>query len=422
MGLQTRLRPGTGYTYRGANQSEMPLFNLVERATVIVPPSYSASTVKDANLNVPVGTTTVDRVFGVNAQPILGKDLTFTVDNQTPSVATLEVDAYGRVILGNAATRVSDGTATVDLVHSYGRQRLSFSVVREVSTPPNQFVSWVTGSLAKYCHDNIDTRIAGKTANDSTLKFWSTYNNTTKTYVWNTNMWAADYDWTGVSPWTTRGGSNVDSNTVHGVAVTRRHVMGVAHLAAFVGNQIIFVKPDGTNVTRTITARINMTIGAAGYDADMNLCLLDSDLPTDIKVYKILPSDYLTKLPNMEISVGNEPIFRLRMCRSNQTKTLQVADLRAFYEWQPGAWTGYEQPPVDAKALEFYRRQIVGDSGSPNFLLLDEPVLLWCNTWANAGVITYGNYLTEINNAIIAMGGDGGYRVTAKDLSAYPTY
>jgi len=78
------------------------------------------------------------------------------------------------------------------------------------------------------------------------------------------------------------------------------------------------------------------------------------------------------------------------------------------------------ESPTDGNQLSFYKELINGDSGGPNFIILNgTAVLLGCNyELTDFPFLTY--WKTQINAAMTALGGT--YQLTEYDLSSYFKY
>lgn len=403
----------TGKLVRGPTENEDFTVSATPRDRTVTPGTGPTPVVvKDANFNQ-YTSSVVDKEFDITIQ-LPTTAMSATITNLAPSIATN---------VGTVVTRVTDGTARFSIaVPGLGTRILEYPVSRVASATTNTFVSWRAGSFAKAVTDFIDGLIASKTADASTLNIWNPYNNTTESYAQNTSCFGAAGDMTAFCPKTSRGGSAADHNIVNPTLFVQDTATGVAHLAEFVGGIMVFVDEDNNVFHRTVTNRGNLLIN--GYsNPDVNLCLLDSPLPSQFKPVKILPANYLNYLPNLDVPYGTEDLCRMPVLNTDQYKTLQVSDLCGFVTTPAGQHYAFTRKPLDAKRIEFYRLAISGDSGSPCWIPMptgNDKALLFCYTFTNAGVIHYGNFKTEINAGLLSLG--SAYQVQEVDLTPYTFY
>ena len=301
------------------------------------------------------------------------------------------------------ATYASDGTATFSATMPDGSTE-SVVVSTSTSTPGQKdvFVEFALGSAARSAVDGIDSRISGKTSSAKPL--FSTLNNSTPTYVRNASCWAAGVDMTCCSPWNSTGGQNMA-----GVLISPRHVLFAAHYQIAAGATIRFITAGGEAATRTVSATAKHP-SYRPYFPDIAIGLLDSNVPGGISFAKILPAAWSSKFPNV---ATDRPIPC--MVVDSEKKAL-VADLEAVGS------TFRLAPPGGTQRAAFFENMVVGDSGSPVFLVLSgEPVLLGVVTYGGAGEGTFiGNQKDSVNAVMASLG--GGYQLTEADLSGFYSY
>lgn len=305
-----------------------------------------------------------------------------------------------------------------------------------------------SGTLLAHCTDQIDSLVAGKTR--ASMDLWSTRNDTTGEYVWNANCWGSGIDnITCMSPWnssTGRGGG--------GALITPRHFLVSHHLGYYpkVGATIRYVRPDNVTETFTVTDLLAHPYVASYImgPQDIVICKLDRDVPESIKFAKVLPEDPSAYFPTIHPNeLGSFPQYSIsfsgarvwaRSCHTTQNKRLATAFMillpnvptpqsypGAFPPWQPGEYA----PVRHVVGLTDFRLKsypenplgdevIVGDSGAPAFLLINNELVL-VNVWSQVGS-GYGFYAdaTIVNGMLDTLG--GGYQLTEVDLSEFPTY
>ena len=217
------------------------------------------------------------------------------------------------------------------------------------------------------------------------------------------------------------------------------------------------VSGSTTAVTRTIQKVKNHPLyrGQSGnYSYDIQICLLDSDLPSDVDIMETLPSnqqDYTGQYG--WISTANV-VFDQE--QKGTTRMLALTPGRGSYDgtilpthwfntcnstlmeygisYEPGP-LGYSttsdhfstrQVPTTDKLYLLNENIIVGDSGAPNcFVLGSKLILIGLNTSSSGGIFV-PNLISDINQLIIDVdtlaGISTGYALTECNLSIYPTY
>lgn len=303
-------------------------------------------------------------------------------------------------------THVSDGVITITAsIRDY-----SENFVLLCSTGTGQisdaFIEYEEGSAAQEATDAIDSRIATKFDPLNNLKLYTTQNHTTQIYVRNPNVWCADIDLTCISPWNSNGGA-----TKAGTLISPRHILFAAHYEISNGATIRFITQDGTVVNRVMTSKLRHP-EYIPYYPDITIGLLSSDVPETISFAKVLPDNWATKFPSISDISARIPAIGI-----DQEEKATIQD------WAYHTNTSVSNAiPSDAKRLSLYENKIVGDSGNPEFIIINnEPVLL--TVWTSGGPgggTAIANQKTAINSMMTSLG--GGYQLTEIDLSTFNTY
>jgi hypothetical protein len=225
-------------------------------------------------------------------------------------------------------------------------------------------------------------------------------------YNWprNNNSWVRSLDLTGyaacIVPLGGVGG---------GTLITKKHVLLANHVPYSPSPfMIFFVNNNNVSLVYNVvkTRRVSNT--------DILIGELDREVDASLKVYSILPSNYLKYIDK------NVP---LPVLHSDQERKALIA-IHGSVENVSNATCVTITRPTDANRLQYYEEVIGGDSGNPVFTIINnEAVLLggWYMKWTNAGVATLlPNYISDINSTIAAL--SSGYKITEADLSSYKTY
>ena len=277
---------------------------------------------------------------------------------------------------------------------------VSVSVTPSISPSASPYVSTV--SLSDHLTKQIDDLLDESMSIEVNGKVFISQDHATRGYMRNEDLWCADLDLTGLSPWNSSGG-----HKKAGTLITPRHVIGAAHYEYSVGTVVRFVEKDaGVVHDRTVVGKVRHP-KCKNYNPDLTIYTLDSDLPSTIKPYSVLPSDYSKYFDNIYKS-------KIPCIGFDQEEKALIID------WANG---GRMRTPTDSKRLIFNESKIKGDSGNPAFLIFQgEPVLVTVWTFGGAGAGTpIANYISDINGMIATADKQAGvntnYTVTEADLS-----
>ncbi len=231
--------------------------------------------------------------------------------------------------------------------------------------------------------------IAGKTPS-AALPLFSTRNDATLSYVRNAGFWAGLLDLTCASVSNSANLDGTGGNRGAGTAISPRHVVFANHFTPGNGTVLRFVTRDNQLVTRTLANSVQIGSG------DIQVGVLDSDLPPTITPAKVIA-------PPVPLLTG---AIVVALNQYKQGLVMQtVGDGGAANIFPTGPFTDWDSDII------------VGDSGSPTFLLTADgtPVLLFCfftggaGAGGGAGPSLSGSY-AAINTAMTNLG--SGYQLT----------
>ena len=391
-----KLRGGNGPTIRVAQLSDVSGSARYDSVSVYISGGFSsAQTLQDANFITYTGSTYYRQ--GNVVIEGLRNAVIVNLDNSVGTVAT-----------DGAITRLSSGIMRLNIKTPLLTLPLVCDLTTITAAPgqPDQFVSTVVGSLAAHLQGQVDNRINNTMSMAVNGRVFSTQNHTTQSYIRNPNLWCADVDLTCISPWNSNGGA-----TKAGTLITPRHIISAAHYEKNVGDIIRFVAQNGTVYNRTITGKARHP-NYVPYAPDLTIYTLNSNLPVGITPCKLMPhywSRYLVhNLSNRPPALGLD-----------QEEKALIID---FYN------DGMFLTPTDSDRLIFNENKIVGDSGNPAFLIINNELVLvtvWTSGGAGSGT-PVANYIADLNNMIVTAdaqaGVSTGYTVTEANFSAFPSY
>lgn len=259
--------------------------------------------------------------------------------------------------------------------------------------PPFQYQQYATGTLGRHLSDIIDSFLPGKT------KPIFLSENVRSSTCW------ANIDLTSISSWNShlgfRGG---------GVVITRRHIVTCAHFPINNDSTIRFVTNDNQVVERTILNRVSHP-QYSSYYPDISVYVLSSDLPNSISNCKILPSNWSTKLNNLQN--GRPPCLVV-----DQEKKALVLEAWRFDNYASMAI------PIDPVRKLFNEYLIGGDSSAPFMFIINGELSLFSMATSSGNGTFLPPHITTINEMISSVdslvGISTGYEVEITDISGFP--
>jgi len=310
-------------------------------------------------------------------------------------------------------SHISNGTSVITVAVpstgvSFSTPSLTLSTTVSSSNFDN-YVNYVSGSLARSASDAVDTRLVGKSSSTA-LRIFTLQDHANSNYTRNPNVWCSDLDLTCFSPY-----NSIDLYQRAGTLISPRHIIFAWHFPIANGATVRFVKMDGTVVNRTMTNSISISNGSNARDIWIGV--LDSDVPAGISFAKILPTNWDTKLPSVNSTFYTIPCLVL-----DQEEKALISDWQFETDLTKLKEQTTFKSPTDVKRLQFYENLIDGDSGNPAFLIVNNQlVLLTVWTGGGAGSGSSVRYHRDEINAIMTTLG-GGYQLTSVDLSSFPNY
>lgn len=369
-------------------------FSITE-TPLTVSPSNTPSVLADGNIET-ISSAGLTNNYKINTNKHYPHDV-ITYESASPAIAT--VDASGNV------TRVSNGTSAINIKSKYGMKQ----VTRPISTTSGSYVnflSYVSGTLARHIEDAIFGMIDGKTPDESTLRYFSS----TSYPAPNPTRFTGSLDFSAFS----YSGPNM-------LLISPRHVIG-SHTSAT--GQIYFRANDGTIVQRTVTSILPLSTNNTESDQHW-VGLLDTPVPTNgvgaITPLKLLGSSFSTKL-----NLCKQSTYKLQMLRKKQAGPYQKVEVIEG--------TIFDNPFMLSLSLRKSTRTpysnwtsdiIDGDSNGAVFLPIDETggtnysTVLVGSINTSGGTRHYANHITEIQTLMNTL--QSGYTLSVANLNFFPT-
>jgi hypothetical protein len=367
----------------------VPVYDVVTVEDVIEEGSTTPVINKDAN-TLTVEGATIDYNATITGQ--LGDNPSFVAQN--PSIAT--VDDNGNV------TRVSDGTAKIRASSRGNNQILSVPVSRDTGVTTSGFSSWRSGTLAKMSDDRTNAIVSGLTASATTRALFN-YPSSPSLPVRNPGAFLHPN-----ANATCAIAESVNGSSWMGfTAITKRHVVAVAHIGNYTGLKAKFVDPSSNRYERTLTQRYEVP------GVDVAVYLLDSDLPFSVNPVPLLPTTALNYIPNTQYPVPM--VFVDRNNYGNICRTLSLTSSTLVIA------------PIAGARGTFYNTPVEGTSGKPILIhygsLSGQMALVALFTYSGSGPALHALNWSEIIPAVDIMAGiSTGYQPARANLSSFTSY
>jgi len=236
-----------------------------------------------------------------------------------------------------------------------------------------------------------------------------------------------------------------------GTLITKKHALFAKHFVTSIlpngGTPLIFVDENNNAIKRNIIQY--------GYDStDIAIALLDSEVPSNIKIAKVLPPNF-TDYMNISIigsiydnyniqinSFRNMPLLYAIGLDQEEKAIVKIFNGCDLYSsgnspntiWfqlvsasdiDPNlqyTWSG-TTVPYPGQFANFSEPIITGDSGNPLFLIIDNELVVLCAWWIPSGGPFITNRYNQVNSIIESLSPGQGYSLTPVDLgSVYAKY
>ena len=200
-------------------------------------------------------------------------------------------------------------------------------------------------------------------------------------------------------------------NKTAGTLITTKHILQAKHFNTAIlpgGTTFVFVDSNNNVVYRKLIAyEYDPRIASNGTTqyTDIAVGLLDNDVPSNIKIAKVLPTNY-----------GDYINYGLLAVALNQQEKAILKQWTGQYSNSYLGLTSYSTTLLNYN--NFSEDIVTGDSGNPAFIIIDnELVLLSCFTSTIGGEFVTSRY-DAINDAINRLSPNEGYSLTPIDLQA----
>ena len=266
--------------------------------------------------------------------------------------------------------------------------------------------------LTTHTTNQIESRIL-QTSSTTGLSMYSNRDfslSSTTPWTPNPDSWtkkgSSTLDFTGVAAYLVYSNGTAIAPNSLGTLISPRHFIAAAHYAPNIGHVLGFIDANGNRIERTITGR--EFIGGT----DIAIGVLDSDLPDSITYYPLIASSTLSSLlqqytaQNLSVPI----VYFDQEAKALIHSIYSLGNLILYNTYTSGEFAPYSEEIIS------------GDSGNPQFILVDnQPVLLSTTLGGGGGGgPSAGAYINEINTAMTNLG--GGYQVTQYNPACFTQY
>lgn len=203
-----------------------------------------------------------------------------------------------------------------------------------------------------------------------------------------------------------------------GALITRKHVLFAKHFAPSIitgGTPLIFVAADNTVIRRNI-----MQYETIPWD-DVAIALLNSEVPSNIEIAKVLPKNYLdyfeigSATPTYCVGLDQQEKALVKISTGLGTRTVNYdgASLTYRHFMINESFSGHQYQ-------SFNENVIVGDSGNPVFYIINNELVV-TTTWltpVGGPFVSSAPVYDTINTLLGALSPGENYTLTPVDLAA----
>lgn len=346
-----------------------------------------------------------------------------------PSIATVDSQGY--------VTTLQAGSVDIIASQKHLRRRAIHTGSFGAGATLHRFVDFNDPNcLGIHLRDQVFSRLAteGEVATTRVVNGNPEYNPV---------CWAADLDFSGASYANLNSDPSATRHRNSLTMITPRHGMAVRHGGGGpnVGHILQFLDSENVIHERTVTH-----VRTWSNPLDMRMCQLDSDLPSTVKTYKLLPQnwrDYLSLMVGQELLLVFRTQFRRAQVRYWQRWSAGTMDPDGFFV--PNADLDLSFFPLGENSPSIGNLETIshtpfgrnlgtselgepiygawlnpGNSGHPAFVVInDELVLMTCNVTGSNGNM-FSSFIGEFSDQITAWGSS--HQIQTVDISEFENY
>lgn len=201
-----------------------------------------------------------------------------------------------------------------------------------------------------------------------------------------------------------------------GTLITRKHVLFAKHFVPAViagGTPLVFVDASSNAVRRNV-----IQIALHPW-TDIAIGLLDSEVPSNIKIAKVLPKNHTDYF-----SIGSSPMYCVGLDQQEKALVKLGGYGSGYIISYNGQSIYYQMFGVNEASSynmhsSFNETIVTGDSGNPVFYIINNELVVTTTWWTQYGgpFISHINVYDTVNTLIESLSPGQGYLMTDVDLS-----
>lgn len=371
-----------------------------------------------------------------------GNPIFFIIDNElvvlatwhTPVAGPFITSRYSEVnsIIESLSPNEGYSLTPIDLQQVYNK--LTSQSVQKITIKSNNINKNV---LSNHINVSTSNRLFGKTpsVNMSVYSSQNPYGGVGDAGIWvrNPNCWINGVSNISCFSPAQRSGANWWQRG--GTLLTKKHMLFAAHFAPAIlsgsGTPIIFVDENNNAIRRNLIQYALDTFPEG--TTDIAIGLLDEEVPNNIKIAKVLPpnfTDYINTTPAGYGFTNNPPLYCVALDQEEKAILKLWADVATYIVGNTGSFwlmtrttesiSDQNYPTLYPKASLFatwFESMIVGDSGNPLFLIIDNELVILSAYWVPTGGAFVTNRYNIVNSLIENLSPGQGYSLTPVDLA-----
>ena len=204
-----------------------------------------------------------------------------------------------------------------------------------------------------------------------------------------------------------------------GTLITKKHVLFAKHFITSIisgGTPLVFVDDNNNVIRRNIIAYSNDI-------TDISVALLDSEIPSNIKIAKVLPTNYTDYLD----IVSTNNLLCVGLDQEEKALLKIISGLQIYIVSEPIQNILIYNLDNFVTAYSAYNSWsetiIAGDSGNPVFFIIDNELVVLTTWWGSTAGPFITNRYNAVNSIIEGLSPNEGYSLTPIDLeSVYYKY
>jgi len=297
---------------------------------------------------------------------------------------------------------VADHAILMQKIIAEARKEAEYAIwLNDADAPKPKSITTNKLDLFSHISSNFDNLIKDKKEKNILTPYANPYN-----WPRNTNCWAKSLDLTGyaaaVVPLGGVGG---------GTLITKKHVLLANHVPYSTSPFMIFFINN-----KDVSLVYNVMKTKRVANTDILIGELDREVDASLKVYNVLPANYLKYFDANKI---NFPILY-----SDQERKALIGE-NGLLNTTYGSNNTLINISKDNNRAQYFEALIGGDSGNIVSTIINNEVVLiggWYMTLgAMAGLATnIPSYINEVNNTISSL--SSGYKINEVDLSGFKMY